>query len=361
MELTKQDTQKAKGVAVLGMVMLHLFCRLGELPYAPLLWCSDVPLIYYLGLFGDFCVPIFCFCSGYAHFLMVEVQGKRYCKRIPGKALRFLCNYWIVVLFFSLLGLVFDKTGSIPGSFSDFLGNMLVVGMNYNGAWWFVVTYLILLALSPVLAAITRRVNGILLLAASGGLYFGFYMLRFNYPIQFDNAVINWVWQQIVLLGTSQFGYLLGMVVRRACWVTKLRECLQYKNDTANVSAGGVRLLRIAVRVLPAAAFLGHCVVQSLIVAPLTAASVLICLFTIELPSWANRFLLLMGKHSTNIWLVHMFFYQSLFTGFAFRGRYPVFVLALMLGACFLASLAINAVYHPVLTRLDRKLRNVEV
>jgi hypothetical protein len=36
MELTKQDSLKAKGVAIIGMIMLHLFCRLGELPYDPL-------------------------------------------------------------------------------------------------------------------------------------------------------------------------------------------------------------------------------------------------------------------------------------------------------------------------------------
>ena len=66
MELTKSDTQMAKGMAVLGMVMLHLFCRLGELPYTPLVWIGQTPLVYYFGLFGDLCVPVFCFCSGYA-------------------------------------------------------------------------------------------------------------------------------------------------------------------------------------------------------------------------------------------------------------------------------------------------------
>ena len=37
MELTKIDTQKAQGAAALGMVMLHLFCRLEDLPYTPLM------------------------------------------------------------------------------------------------------------------------------------------------------------------------------------------------------------------------------------------------------------------------------------------------------------------------------------
>ena len=33
MPLSKQDTLNAKGIAIIGMVMLHLFCRLGNLPY----------------------------------------------------------------------------------------------------------------------------------------------------------------------------------------------------------------------------------------------------------------------------------------------------------------------------------------
>ena len=282
---------------------------------------------------------------------MASSQGKQYPKRLPGKALRFLCNYWIVVLLFSLLGLIFDKSGQIPGSLSRFLGNMAVVGMCYNGAWWFVVTYLILLVLSPILAAITRHINGIVLLTVSCGFYFVFYMLRFNYPIHFDNPVPNWIWQQLVLLGTSQFGYLLGMVVRRYELVRKLRDFL----TTRQV------LRRMLVLAFPLAAFIGHSLIQSLFVAPFTAAAVLISLFLAKLPGWARTIFLMLGKHSTNIWLVHMFFYLQLFTGFAFWGCYPVFVLALMLCACFLSSLVIDSIYRPVLSWLDRRQQKAEV
>ena len=56
MELTKHDNQIAKGIAIIGMVMLHLFSRLGELPYSPLIWIGKTPLIFYVGLLGDMCV-----------------------------------------------------------------------------------------------------------------------------------------------------------------------------------------------------------------------------------------------------------------------------------------------------------------
>lgn len=345
MELTKKDTQMAKGAAVLGMVMLHLFCRLGNLPYTPWIWVGEVPLIYYLGLFGDICVPIFCFCSGYAHYLMADAQGSRYRKRLPGKALRFLSNYWIVVVLFSLLGLVFDRSGRIPGSWKSFAGNMLAVNMNYNGAWWFVSTYLILLVLSPAMAALTKHLNGLVLTAVSFCIYFAAYVFRFNLIVSLPSPVLQWFWDQTILLGTSQFSYAVGMVCRKYGAVGTMRRWLE----------GRTVLRRMIVFGLPAVAFLGHCVVQSLFVAPFTAAAVLASLFLAKLPVWVEKCFLVLGKHSTNIWLVHMFFYHRLFPGLVFAAKYPLLILLGMLAICFAVSAVIDRIYRPVLVCLDRK------
>lgn len=346
LELTKKDTQMAKGIAVLGMVMLHLFCRLGELPYTPWIWVGENPLIYYLGLFGDICTPIFCFCSGYAHYLMADAQGGDYRKRLPGKAVRFLSNYWIVVVLFSLIGLLFDRSGQIPGSWKDFAGNMLVVDMNYNGAWWFVSTYLILLVLSPMMAAVAQKMNGLLLLAGSFGVYFAAYVCRGSISLTFPDPVLQWFWDQAMLLGISQLGYFAGMILRKYGLIGKARDLLQRRPV----------LRRMIVFGLPTAAFLGHCFVESVFVAPFTAAAVLSGLFLVRLPGWAEKCFLLLGKHSTNIWLVHMFFLSGLFCDFVFLVRYPVLILGLMLMVSFAVSTVIDWLYQPVLAGLQRRL-----
>lgn len=333
MELTKQDTQKAKGVAIIGMVMLHLFCRLDDLPYTPWIWIGETPLIYYFGLLGDYCVPIYCFCSGYAHYLLKEKLQSDYNKSIPQKLLRFLSQYWLVVVLFSTVGLLTGNGAMIPGSLSEFLGNLLLYRLSYNGAWWFVITYLFLSALSPVLFKITQKLNPILLLLLSGFLYFTSYLFRFQVPITLSNAVLNWIWQQLILLGTSQFVYMIGMVSRKAQWASKLRAICQRKT-----------ICSVCLLLVLLAAFVGHCVVQSLIVAPITALAVLLCLFGIKLPACVDRILLLMGKHSTNIWLVHMFFYLTLFENFVFIAKYPIFVFALMIAVCLGVSCLIDQI-----------------
>lgn len=338
MEFTKNDTQISKGVAIIGMVMLHLFCRLDDLPYSPLIWISDTPLIYYFGLLGDVCVPIFCFCSGYAHYLLYEQSGKQYKNRIPNKLLRFLCNYWIVVVLFSLLGLICGKSAAIPGSFSEFVGNIFLYKMSYNGAWWFVLTYIILLLLSPVLAKLVQRVRlSVFIIAASGVVYCLAYVIRYNIvTIELDNSILDWFMTQSVLFGTSQFTYMIGMVCRKHQLVSKMR-------NAANKIYFRIALIAVSVCIL-----LVHCVIQSVFLAPFTALATLSILAIIKLPNVIQKALCFLGKHSTNIWLVHMFFYMGLFDGFVFIVKWPLLVLVFMFSICIAVSLFINVLCHPL-------------
>lgn len=118
----------------------------------------------------------------------------------------------------------------------------------------------------------------------------------------------------------------------------------------------GRRALRCGIVItLPLAAFVGHCVIQSVFVAPFTAAAAMIALFLAKLPSWAEKTFLLLGRHSTNFWLVHMFFFSQLFPDLVFFAKFPVLVFAFMMVLCFAASMVINALYQPILARLDRR------
>lgn len=345
MILTKEDTLHAKGIAIIAMLMLHLFCRLGELPYMPLIWIGGTPLIYYLGLFGDICVPIYCFCAGYTHYLLQNKDQEKYVQQIPNKILRFLVNYWIIVVLFALVGLLFDSTGKIPGSFGTFIGNILVVGMSYNGAWWFVATYLFLLTLSPLEIFLTKKIPAFLLLLCSGAFYLSAYMFRYNFILEIHNPVLNWAWHQIILFGMSQLPYFMGMLAFKMEIPQKAREYLAVQEKSA--------FKRMLIIGLPLMAFLGHCIVQSMVVAPFTAMAVLISLFLIKLPAWLDHFLSFLGKHSTNIWFTHMFFYLTLFKGFVFHAKYPILIIVFMFTICILISMLINAIYQPIKKRID--------
>lgn len=287
--------------------------------------------------------------------LLKEKHGTRYNNLIPKRILKFLCNYWTVVVLFSVVGLVVDST-VIPGSVGKFMGNIFLYGINYNGAWWFVLTYIILLILSPILIKLVNNSNSLFLIFESGILYFIAYLFRFKFVFYMPNRVLNWMWQQSILLGTSQFSFMIGLICYEKKCISKLRTWLQTLREQGTPYK--VKIVYILLGcVLPLIAFIGHCVIQSLIIAPITARTVLISLFVLELPSWLNKFLLLMGKHSTNIWLIHMFFYMYLFEGLVFKAKYPVAIFTFMMIICLCVSCFINAVN----TVIIRFVENVHV
>lgn len=247
------------------------------------------------------------------------------------------------MILFAFIGLFFDQSRNIPGSFKTFMGNILVVDTSYNGAWWFVVTYLFLLILSPLAVRITKKLPAFLVIGLSGVCYVVAYVFRFQWIIELRNPVLNWCWQQVILFGTSQLPYMIGMIAFE-CHITETLRKFFWKSEH--------RLWNyIVITVLPLLFFAIHCVEQSLILAPVTAMAVLVSLFLTKLPTWADRMLAFMGKHSTNVWFTHMFFYLTLFKGFVFQAKYPVFVFMFVI--CIPISMLVNAIYQPIRKRIN--------
>ena len=59
--LTKEQTQMTKGMAILSMLVLHLFCRKGgDVFGTPIFWLNtDTPFVYILGFLAEICVPLY--------------------------------------------------------------------------------------------------------------------------------------------------------------------------------------------------------------------------------------------------------------------------------------------------------------
>ena len=54
MELTKSQIKTTKGIAIIFMLLLHLFCTKSyEGLYTPIILIGSIPLVYYLALFGS--------------------------------------------------------------------------------------------------------------------------------------------------------------------------------------------------------------------------------------------------------------------------------------------------------------------
>lgn len=323
----------AQGVAILGMLCLHLFCRTGELPYTPLIWLGERPLIYYIGLFGDLCVPVFCFCSGYAQSLLYEKTPHKFLKNSLRRISKFISHFWIVVCLFSAVGLAMGHT-AIPGNLSSFIGNMLLYDLSYNGAWWFVVTYILLIPLTPFFEWCLNGIQPVFVVLGSGILYVISYVFRFALILNIPNSVLSWWWNQMILLGMSQFSFVVGIVFQKYSVMDYL---LTRKRCSPKRYAA-------AIVILPMLMFLLHCIEPSLIIAPLTGLITIICLNLWKKPVAVKRFFGFMGRHSTNLWLVHMFVYMTMFPELVFASDVPVVILLVLLLVCILTSYLVDGI-----------------
>ncbi len=220
MDITKRDSKMLKGVAILSMLTLHLFCRTDNLPYTPLLWIGAKPFVYYLGQFSDICVSIYCFVSGYAHYLQSsEADFRRRWKRL----LRFFIPFWLIAVLFSLAGIIVGNE-TIPGSIGEFLLNCLTVKNSYNGAWWYANTYILLVALQPLSCKFVKHCPTWLVIVLTFAFYTVGYGIRFWGWGACDSAVLSWIVMHIGLLGTSYFTYAIGMLFCKKQVISVLRK-----------------------------------------------------------------------------------------------------------------------------------------
>jgi len=346
LEISKNDTKNLQGVAILFMLLLHLFCRKevnGLYDTFPTI--NGIPLIYYVGLFGDACVSIYCFASGYGLFTIYDKEQKYSTKKNFMRIFKLLINYWIVLLLFVVIGFTVGRTEAFSGGIGAFLLNFFVLSNSYNGAWWFLQTYIILVFLSPMLIALVKKYNSLSVLLISGVIYLISYIQRIKHVIAFgDNIVLSMSVEATVLVGTSLLPFIVGCVFAKEKIYSKLYDRfyrVPYKNLFCLI---GILMLVII-----------HSLYESLIIAPFTAIS-FICFFNLmDKNIFIKKILTFLGNHSTNIWLTHMFFYISIFPELTFFPKYPILIFVWLVILCLISSFVINSMYKPIIRILDKK------
>ena len=348
MELMKNQIKETKGIAIVFMLLLHLFCtkEYKDL-YTPILFIDDIPLVYYLALFGDCCVAIYCFCSGYGLIISYKNNKEKYLKNNIIRILKLYINYWIILfLFVVLLGPIIGKTNIYPGDFKTFILTFIAISPAYNGAWWFFTTYIILVLVSPIINKMIIRYNNILIIALSFIFYAIGYIQRIKVALVFNNEILNWFVRQIALFCTSQFPFIIGAIFLHNKIYSKLYNVVKnnkYKNLLGYLVIGLM--------------IIGHGFVETLFIAVFTGI-VFICIFNlIDKFKWISKLLYFLGNHSTNIWLIHMFFYMIYFKELVFKPKYSLLILIWLLILCIISSFIINLIYKNIINLLDIKLK----
>lgn len=347
MELTRKQVNITKGIAILFMLLLHLFCTKEYSGlFTPLIMVGDVPLVYYFALFGDCCVAIYCFCSGYGLFISYKNNKATYIKNNFRRLFKLYINYWIILfIFVVVMGFIMRKSNIYPGNFKTFTLTFLAIDPAYNGAWWFITTYIILVLISPVINNMIIKQNSILIIVISMAIYLVAYVQRIRGIIVLDNEVLSWIIRQSVLLGTSLLPYVVGALFANKKTYSELYKIFN-KIKLKNILGVALILLMI----------IGHGFIQTLLIAPFTGI-VFICIFNLlDKPRWLNNLLSYISRHSTNMWLTHMFFYMIFFKELVFAPKYPILIYIWLVILCILSSNVINLIYKPIISLIDSRV-----
>ncbi len=345
MELSRRDTSILKGIAILLMVLLHLFARKDiEGLYVDIM-IKDVPLSYYIGIMGDACRQVYLFVTGYAFYkVMSTSMESRWGKNIR-RILKLYVNLWVVCLIFLPIGALYSSHYSFDDmSLSTLVPNLLGLENNYNGAWWFFKVYLLFVLLSPLIIPAIKRINSFVLICATGVIFLSAHMQRYMGIVDVgDNPMIVKTSMFIVLFLSCLFSFCVGAVFAKEPFV--MDTLARIKRFRFNNLAAVLALVCITIF---------HSIVESSVVAPINGV-VMVCAYLIMDKSVrVEKFLSYMSQHSTNIWLTHMFFYLTIFPALSFAPKYPPFIFVWVVGLCVATSYLIRLVTNYLFPLIDK-------
>ena len=321
-ELTKDDSKLLKGIAILLMLGLHLYNRTDTVGYyTSLITINNNSLVYYISFLFDACVPIYCFCAGYAAYINKDRKAN---------LSKILINYWIILVITSIVGMIFNHE-TIPGSFTDFLGSLFLYDIHYVGAWWFIQTYVLLTISSKYIIKLIDKIKPILFTFIVLIIYCISYYFRIMNSVSTSIYIINIVISALVLYGTSLLPYVYGIYFSKYHMTTKIRDInIKHKN----LFACSLIVLCIVL----------HNIIKSMFVAPFIALIFICSIILIDFNKYIKNIFIYFGNHSTNIWLVHMQFYMIFFKDLVFCTDTVIGCFIILIVLSLISSYIINAV-----------------
>lgn len=326
MEFTKEKTNIAKDLAICLMLFNHLYAfperLLHRNYYVPFIPFFDAEL--YVGRFGNICVSMFIFLSGYGMFLGYSRSNKSPICYSLEKLKDFYLIYWMYFLIFIPIGIIFFKNVTFWNSHEvrystewfTIAENFVGWSAKYNGEWWFVRMFVLLLIfVSPLYLSLSKQKIGLLSFISPG--IFVFYLLSkqdYSSPFSFT------FWQISFATGIicAKFNFFSSRFIQyfeklRGLWVLfGIVVCFELK-------------LRFGAKI-------------EFLLVPFFIYFVIRAVASLRL---SNLFAYI-GMYSFPIWLVHSFFCYYYFQDIIYYPRWSPLIFILLMSVSLLSAVSIN-------------------
>lgn len=147
--LSKAESNYIKGIAMLLMFTHHLFAFTSRIPEPSSLIhiFNDINIEQIIGMYGKLCVPIFLFVSGYGFSIINRTDQEYYIKKIAN----IFKSTWLVFIIFIPLCMFVFNVPRVQFNIKLILLNFFGLSSSFNGEWWFVLPYVLLIMVTPLL------------------------------------------------------------------------------------------------------------------------------------------------------------------------------------------------------------------
>ena len=335
LEISKDRSAFIKGVAIMMMLIYHLFGNQMTELCTNLLHVGGEPLARWLS-HASGPVPFFLIVSGYGLAYKYE-HGQLRFKGQLGSVMRLYLHFWFVLLLFLPIG-AYLHPNRYPESLHHIVLNALGWYTTYYHEMWFLFPYVCISLLSPYILRLVKRIGLIWSLIIAAGLHLTTSFLLSSYSEPFIQQ-LQWPWvYKVILVFHIVFYFIVGVAFRRTALPLRW-----------NVPQW-LLLTCIAILIIVTAETTTS--IRYMIYAPLLVF--LLC--QVRYARWLERIITELGRKSMTIWMIHPWLAIYLFQSQFYSLRYPLLIFLAVLVASYLLSIPVMWIAGKVSQTLSARL-----
>lgn len=354
LEFTKKDTAIIKGIAIIFMFMHHLFAfpdRIkGSSNYISLFSIYGTNIEVLLALFGKICVAMFLFLSGFGMYKKIMNNREKMISIIFKKLKELYVYYWIIFLIFIPISFFI---GIRLFNFNELFDNLIGYKSTYDGEWWFFELYVLTMITFPITRKVIRNssvISLINIILISVG-------TRTILPSLVNNDILmnfsqSFFYNEVSFLLGWLPCFLMGCTFAKFDLFSKIKKLFR-ENNLDNI----IVYILIYIGIIYLRRRLDDTMNFDYLFAPIFIfASVHVVRF-LKL----DKLFTILGKHSTNMWLIHSFFCYQYFQALVYYPKISIIVVAWLTTLCITCSWVIMYIikeYKTIYNKLENRLSN---
>lgn len=337
--MTKQQTIQIKGVAILMMLWLHLFSNYDTVEHCSnflTFWNGDY-MAFVLKKLCSMCVPIYIFLGGYG-LAKTYLAATKMNNNI--RVLTLYVNFWIIFLLSYPIGCLLNPA-LFMNSISEICANAIAFDCTFNGAWWFLFPYALITLASSKLIEFLKYGSRKRIIC-----YFTVALILFVISYVRLEAIDSHDWLSLIEVNawrTAEMLLMFGAGVMFALHNVIERVSLPKSSIVLWVLFVVLILLKLSIGA------------SSLLHPPFVLAMILIWC-RLQHSKITNNILAFIGKHSTNLWLIHYFFFAYIAHGELYALKYPIAIYLSLVAVSLFTSMLISMIFQPLRNHLRKSI-----